>query len=1756
MRILVLTLLFSTVFTTLCAQNNVVVDSNLWQPDGTVYKTLVTGDTLIIGGDFNLIGKNTPYTAAFDGTGKLINAFPHANGEVKKAIPDGKNGFYIVGDFTKVGGEIRGGLAHIDSSGTVTSFFKNQAVNGYINDLEVKDSNLYIGGNFTGVNEYTGGGALVNYNSKKINSSFPKVEGVVYASEPDGDGGVYIGGKFTKVGEFYRENIAHIAKDGRVTAWNPKADGEVRAIACSDKRVFVGGFFNYIGCEKRHRFAAFEKKSNTPDTLQFSIFDFGTNVFSLEVYGNKVYIGTGFSFTGSAGGDLYAVDLSTNKIVFHRDQFRDVNAIKGVGGAIYIGTEGLSSNSGTRLNKVDTTNGFLSTVLNNFEKGMVNALENIGDSILVVGTDGLAAPPLFALNVATNNHFYADYHIYNKYFAPVTSLSILRDTIIICSYLNKDTVRNSYLNAFGTFSKKRLNWDINSATRLSCISVLSDSAIFCGGSFKTIGGEQKLNIAALNTNTSEIANWSYIVDREVHSVEVADSSIYISGYFSKINNLPVQAIARLLPNSGSISNWNTNITSGNVLASKIKGDTIFIGGAFDTGSGYINFAALNRHTGSKYTFSDIKGSVHIGIQDFLLDGNNLYILGYSNLTVNGIARNSIALVDANTGALQPFNPSPIPANFLVGTFALWKNNIVCGGYMSPLLDKPRIHVRILDANTGVEKNNAMLVSDLVTTLATTNDDKLFLGGRFMLADAKERNHLAMIDLTTGEPLPWNPKTNGGVIDMTITNGKLHFAGSFNEVNGQTRNYLASTNLNDSILTSWNPNANSPVGRIHYSNGRFFIGGSFTSVGGQSRKNFTSVDALTGQVSSLNPFSSTTGNIAIYSISSFNNDVYVTGLFTSFNGIARDYFASFNGVTNTLNPINLSLVKTPLALIPNKGVGVYGSTVYVTGNFTKSGSMNTPGFVRFNASTKIIDPWAPNTNQPLGVYKQLGSNLFLGLAQARINNKCRCNVSILDTSTKKLLPWHPSIGTIASSANVYSYGLRQVLPHNNKVYMSGSFKRFDYEINNNLVGINLEAVEIEQPSNKDFCLGGEMKIPLITSGNFDTANRFILVMSDTLGNFKNPLYLDTIADPTDTFLYYIPKTFTIKNDYRLKVISTKPNLQGREEVFINILPEPKADFTINDPYQCLYKNTFIFNNNSNMKGDLEWGFGDSSSKVIGLQQMVIKAYKKEGIFDASLVLKPYGNGCPNDTAIKPVEILPQPHPSFIVNDTIQCNHIDSFVFTNTSTISRGSMTYLWKLDSTKTSTDSNTFNTYSTAGIRTIKLTATSDSSCIDSAKQDIYVIDKPSVSLTLNSNSQCLANNSFTFANTTPASQYFTALWHLGEGDTSTNQVATKSFTKDSTFTIKLIVSKDSACGDSALTSVVVNPNPVASFSIDSTSKCQNDTFSFSNNSTINKGSIQGISWDLGDGTLTNDTSLFHNYSDSGRYTILLTAVSDSGCIDTTSKQVIALAVPTANFQINDSLQCFKTQFFEFTDLSTPSGNDSIVSYEWDLGDSTFSTLINPSHTYKDTGYYFVTLKTTNTKGCFDTARLIAAVAPEPQIDTILGKTLVLGLDTNTYTITNDTFTTYFWSVNFGTILLGPDSSSSQIIWDSVASTTNTTIKIFPINVAGCFGDTARLNVQIDPFINSIKDRHYKQLRVYPNPAKSSLFILLDNSNIKAGNVKLFDIVGKEVLTKSFSNLSQGSFELDISKLGAGTYQLLFIGNNFSAKAKVIIVSD
>lgn len=100
------------------------------------------------------------------------------------------------------------------------------------------------------------------------------------------------------------------------------------------------------------------------------------------------------------------------------------------------------------------------------------------------------------------------------------------------------------------------------------------------------------------------------------------------------------------------------------------------------------------------------------------------------------------------------------------------------------------------------------------------------------------------------------------------------------------------------------------------------------------------------------------------------------------------------------------------------------------------------------------------------------------------------------------------------------------------------------------------------------------------------------------------------------------------------------------------------------------------------------------------------------------------GCEARKSIK-VSFTPRMIPAFSINTVSQCITTNSFNFTNTSTISSGTLSYLWNFGDGSSATSTNSNRTYAATGTYIVKLITTSDLGCKDSISKQVIVNAMP-----------------------------------------------------------------------------------------------------------------------------------------------------------------------------------------------------------------------------------------------------------------------------------------------------------------------------------------------------------------------------------------------------------------------------------------------
>ena len=170
-------------------------------------------------------------------------------------------------------------------------------------------------------------------------------------------------------------------------------------------------------------------------------------------------------------------------------------------------------------------------------------------------------------------------------------------------------------------------------------------------------------------------------------------------------------------------------------------------------------------------------------------------------------------------------------------------------------------------------------------------------------------------------------------------------------------------------------------------------------------------------------------------------------------------------------------------------------------------------------------------------------------------------------------------------------------------------------------------------------------------------------------------------------------------------------------------------------------------------------------------------------------------------------------------------------------------------------------------------------------------------------------------------------------------------------------------CNANDTIGITVNPAPVAAFYASGNSVCDGHAVTFYNQSTVASSDTMRYIWSFGDGDSSTATNPTYAYTKAGVNSVVLKAISASGCSSTATNTVTSLAVNSSAFSVH-----FGGSFGGHAHYGFLAADQTGTTYSWNFGDSTISYGKGGAyHEYVNSGTYKVTLTVTNANGCSST---------------------------------------------------------------------------------------------------------------------------------------------------------------------------------------------
>lgn len=313
---------------------------------------------------------------------------------------------------------------------------------------------------------------------------------------------------------------------------------------------------------------------------------------------------------------------------------------------------------------------------------------------------------------------------------------------------------------------------------------------YIGGSFQSVSGTERHNVAAVLPDGTLDPVWNPDVDGVVYALAASadGSKVYIGGGFTTVGGTPRGRLAAVTPDTGAlVAGWTTT-TSNNLVRALATdaGDRLHVGGTFSRigGKAVPRLAAVSQSTGAVDTAFVPQPSSGVRALTLSDDGSKLYA-GGSFVSIAGQVRPGAAELTAQTGAATSFAPTDggvvialdvTPSGrFFFGTTSnrTWAYDPSKGGV-------PEYRVR-----TG---------GDVQTIVAT--DDEVYIGGHFDTIPEHKLSRIGLASFATSNGLltAWNPSAPGSfqVWTMALTKSStedvpsLSIGGDFTRVAGLAR----------------------------------------------------------------------------------------------------------------------------------------------------------------------------------------------------------------------------------------------------------------------------------------------------------------------------------------------------------------------------------------------------------------------------------------------------------------------------------------------------------------------------------------------------------------------------------------------------------------------------------------------------------------------------------------------------------------------------------------------------------------------------------------------------------------------------------------------------------------------------------------------------------------------------------------------------------------------------------------------------------
>lgn len=373
---------------------------------------------------------------------------------------------------------------------------------------------------------------------------------------------------------------------------------------------------------------------------------------------------------------------------------------------------------------------------------------------------------------------------------------------------------------------------------------------------------------------------------------------------------------------------------------------------------------------------------------------------------------------------------------------------------------------------------------------------------------------------------------------------------------------------------------------------------------------------------------------------------------------------------------------------------------------------------------------------------------------------------------------------------------------------------------------------------------------------------------------------------------------------------------------------------------------------------DWNFGDSKTSSL---QNPTHVYADTGKYVVKLTVTTLA-GCGFEVS-KTVNIYPLPRIDYTT--TSLCEDKNTFFTGQSIPNGYAVTTWSWNFNdpvsgAANVSSLQSPSHLFANSGDYQVNLKAVNTKGCIDSVVKTVTI--KPTVKADFSFSLACKDDTvRFKDLSVLPTGVTIASSFWNFVNSTSTLLNPVNTFPANVSYNVMHVVTASNGCKDTITKKVDVHASPIARF-VNSTSCVDGETV-FTDQSVVTTGNITSWLWTFENNKSATAKNPVTSFSKSGNTVVKQVVTSDFGCKDSLIKTIVVYPKPTAQFAVAPDYGN-PGQLVKFTNNSI-----NATTYIWDFDDKGSSTLVNPTHVYKDTGIYHPMLVAISSVGCKDTTK-------------------------------------------------------------------------------------------------------------------------------------------------------------------------------------------